>query len=82
MEPARIAGEPIESLLDLLKRPEYRIRYWAKRELRERNRREVEAALDEWVMSLDSGGAAIPTSSDRGGLVVSWYRCGKCAATS
>lgn len=52
-DPPSIAGAPITSLLDLLKRPEYRYRYWARRELRERNPLDVAAALDLWVQSLD-----------------------------
>lgn len=53
IDPPQIAGASIESLLDILKRPEYRYRYWAKRELRERNADEVKAALDKWVQRLD-----------------------------
>jgi len=53
-EAPQIAGEPVAKLLDLLKRPEYRIRYTAKGELRERNRDEVRAALDAWLANLDS----------------------------
>jgi putative heme-binding domain-containing protein len=52
-EPPRIAGQPIPALLDLLKRPEYRYRYWAKRELRERDPAAVRRALDAWVAALD-----------------------------
>ncbi|MBC8243682.1 MAG: HEAT repeat domain-containing protein [Verrucomicrobia bacterium] len=49
----QIAGAPLGQLLDLLKRPEYRYRYWAKRELRDRDPAEVKAALDAWVAKLD-----------------------------
>lgn len=52
-DPPRIAGQPIPALLELLKRPEYRYRYWAKRELRDRNPTEVEASLEAWVDKLD-----------------------------
>lgn len=52
-EPAKIAGASIDALIDLLKRPEYRIRYWAKRELRERDGAEVKNVLDKWVAKLD-----------------------------
>lgn len=52
-EAPRIAGEPIARLLDLLKRPEYRTRYTAKIELRERNPDEVRRALDAWLAKLD-----------------------------
>jgi putative heme-binding domain-containing protein len=54
-EPPRIAGASIAELLEILKRPEYRYRYWAKRELRERDSRQVEAALDQWVARLPMG---------------------------
>jgi len=50
----KIAGEPIAALLEILKRPEYRYRYIAKREIRDRNPKEVEAALDAWVAGLEA----------------------------
>ena len=52
-DPPRIAGASIDALLELHKRPEYRYRYWAKRELRERNPEQVAEALEAWVASLD-----------------------------
>lgn len=52
-DPPRIAGASIPELLDLLKRDEYRYRYWAKRELRERDAITVKHALDDWVAALD-----------------------------
>ena len=55
-DPPQIAGASTEALLDILKRREYRYRYWAKRELRLRDRGEVKAALDKWVSNLDSEG--------------------------
>jgi putative heme-binding domain-containing protein len=48
----RIADAPISELLELLKSREYRYRYWAKRELREREPAAVKAALDRWVRGL------------------------------
>ena len=42
-EPPNIAEATIPELLELLKRPEYRMRYWSKRELRERE----QAASDD-----------------------------------
>ena len=51
-DPPQIANATIQELLDLLKRREYRIRYWAKRELRGRNHQEVAAALRDWVNNL------------------------------
>ena len=53
-DPPGITGASISALLDLLKRREYRYRYWAKRELRDRNPTEVRNALDVWVPILDS----------------------------
>jgi putative heme-binding domain-containing protein len=52
-QPPRIAGATVKELLEIHKRPEYRYRYWAKRELRERNPSEVEEALAAWVSKLD-----------------------------
>ena len=49
-----MVGEPTAKLLNILKRPEYRYRYWAKRELRERDPQEVKVALDKWVGALNS----------------------------
>jgi len=51
-DPPEIADATIPELLELLKRPEYRVRYWAKRELRERPAPEVVAALNTWVSKL------------------------------
>ncbi|MEM7478631.1 MAG: PVC-type heme-binding CxxCH protein, partial [Planctomycetota bacterium] len=52
-DPAKIEDAATAELLDLLKRPEYRIRYWAKRELRERDPQVVKKALDKWVKELE-----------------------------
>ena len=52
-DPPKIHGASIFELLDLLKRTEYRYRYWAKRELRDRDRAQVKGALDNWVDGLD-----------------------------
>jgi plastocyanin len=49
----RIDGAPLGQLLDILKRREYRYRYWAKRELRERDPAKAKAAIDSWVAKLD-----------------------------
>jgi putative heme-binding domain-containing protein len=51
-DPSKIAGATIPELLDLLKRREYRYRYWAKRELRAAKPDAVKAALDTWVKDL------------------------------
>ncbi len=53
-EPPTIAGASVPALLDLLKRGEYRYRYWAKRELREQSSDEVRPVLDQWVAELDA----------------------------
>lgn len=51
-EPPAIGGAPIPELVEILKRPQYRYRYWAKRELRERDPSQVNAALESWVTNL------------------------------
>ncbi|MGB0583361.1 MAG: DUF7133 domain-containing protein, partial [Limisphaerales bacterium] len=49
----KIADATISELLDVLKRPEYRHRYRARRELRDRSHLQVYQALGRWVTSLD-----------------------------
>ena len=49
-----IAGAAIPQLLDLLKEPEYRVRYRAKIELSGRDSNEVIAALKPWMERLDA----------------------------
>jgi HEAT repeat protein len=53
LTPARIAGEPIPQLLELLKTPEDRVRYRAKIELSARRTDDVLAALRTWTTGLD-----------------------------
>lgn len=53
LEPAKIDGEPIADLLELLKVPEDRTRYRAKRELADRDTEEVIGAVAEWTAALD-----------------------------
>lgn len=48
----KIHDASIQELLDTLKRPEYRIRYLAKRELRDRDTNKVSAALEQWLKNL------------------------------
>src|SRR6185503_6644302 len=55
LQPAKIAGEPVEKLLDLLKEPEDRVRSRARIELSARPTREVIAAADRWIAALDPG---------------------------
>ncbi|MBI3837203.1 MAG: HEAT repeat domain-containing protein [Planctomycetia bacterium] len=52
-KPAKIAGEPIDKLLELLKDSEARVRYRAKIELSGRDSRESIAAVERWVKGLD-----------------------------
>tara|TARA_B100001093_G_scaffold475196_2_gene500586 strand:+ start:9489 stop:12764 length:3276 start_codon:yes stop_codon:yes gene_type:complete len=52
-DPPQVDGALTGDLLELLKRREYRYRYWAKRELAKRPAEEVIPALDEWVAGLD-----------------------------
>ncbi len=52
----RIADASVPELLALLERPEYRVRYWAKRELRGRDPQVVGAALTGWLSNLDPNG--------------------------
>lgn len=53
VKPAKIAGEPIAQLLDLLKSYEDRTRYRVRRELRKHPSDDVVAALATWVEGLD-----------------------------
>lgn len=55
LEPAKIDGEPIPALLELLKLPEDRTRYRAKRELAARDSGEVISELQKWIAALDAG---------------------------
>ncbi len=51
--PPRIDGAAISDLLEILKRPEYRYRYWARHEIRQRDPQAVADALDRFVKKLD-----------------------------
>ncbi len=53
LEPAKIAGQPIGALLELLKTYEDRTRYRVRLELRERERDAVVAELEAWIGDLD-----------------------------
>jgi glucose/arabinose dehydrogenase/lysophospholipase L1-like esterase len=53
LKPVKIAGEPIDRLLDLLKEPEDRVRYRAKIELSGRETKDVMPALQAWTARLD-----------------------------
>ena len=58
LKPAKIAGEPIAKLLDLLKEPENNVRERAKIELGARDTAQVMAAVDKWVAGLDKADPA------------------------
>jgi putative heme-binding domain-containing protein len=53
LDPVKIAGEPLDRLLDVLKEPEDRVRYRARIELGGRKTEDVMAALAKWVAGLD-----------------------------
>ena len=53
LKPVKIAGEPIEALLNVLKEPEDRARYRARIELSGRETRQVIAAAGKWLAALD-----------------------------
>jgi hypothetical protein len=53
LKPEKIAGEPIEKLLDLLKSPEDRVRYRVRIELGGRPSADVIAAANKWIAGLD-----------------------------
>ena len=52
-KPAKITGEPIDKLLELLKSPEDRVRYRARIELGSRDSNKVITALKKWIAGLD-----------------------------
>lgn len=54
VEPAKIDGQPIAKLLDLLKEPEYRTRYRVKTALREHDAEDVAAELEKWIGQLET----------------------------
>lgn len=58
LKPAKIDGQPIEALLELLKEPENGTRELAKIELGERDTAAVIAAVKQWAARLDSNDPA------------------------
>ena len=52
-EPVNVANATIHELLELLKKAEYRYRYWSKRELREREPALVRRELATWIKELN-----------------------------
>jgi putative heme-binding domain-containing protein len=53
LEPVKIAGEPVEKLLDVLKEPDDRVRYRARIELGGRDSAKVVTAAKKWADALD-----------------------------
>ena len=53
LQPPKIAGEPIENLLELLKSYEDRTRYRVRLELREHDSKDVVVKLKQWIDGLD-----------------------------
>ena len=53
VEPAKVEGASIATLLDNLKLPEYRSRYRSRRALRAKNASQVLSAVQSWVKELD-----------------------------
>lgn len=53
LKPAKVDGQPIEKLLDLLKEPENDVRTRAKLELSKHDTGKVTAALKKWIAALD-----------------------------
>jgi putative heme-binding domain-containing protein len=54
LKPAKISGETIAQLLELLKEPENRVRYRARIELGGRDSDQVVAAVKKWIAGLDA----------------------------
>ncbi|PQO38435.1 PVC-type heme-binding CxxCH protein [Blastopirellula marina] len=52
-DPPNISDASIAELLELLKRPEYAVRYRAKQELSQRDPEDVKRRLDTWIGQLD-----------------------------
>jgi putative heme-binding domain-containing protein len=57
LKPARVAGEPIDRLLDLFRTPEDRVRYRARIELGAQPTDKVIAAAKKWLAGLDRDAA-------------------------
>ncbi len=57
-KPAKIDGQPVPALVELLKEPEDQVRTWAKIELGKHDSAEVIAAVNKWVAALDKADPA------------------------
>ncbi len=73
MKPAKIDGQPIEALLELLKEPENQTRELAKIELGKRDTAKVIAAVDSWAAKLDPKDAAYSHSMMEALWVHQWH---------
>ena len=72
LTPAKIDGEPVEKLLDLLKAPEYRTQYRAKIELSKHDAKEAIPALEKWISGLDKNDANYGHNRLEGLWVYQW----------
>ena len=59
VDPPKIEGATTAELLEHLKSPHYRTRYWAKRELRARDQNEVLLALKKWLAGVSKQKALV-----------------------
>ncbi len=73
LKPAKIAGEPIEKLLELLKEPENNVRERAKIELGGRDTAQVMAALEKWLAGLNKSEVTYVHNVLEGLWVKQWH---------
>jgi len=73
LKPAKIDGQPIEALLDLLKTPENDTRTLAKVELGKHDSAQVIAALNKWVAALDKSDAGYAHALTEALWVHQWH---------
>lgn len=73
LKPAKIFGQPIEALLDLLKEPENDVRTRAKIELGSRDSAKVMAALKKWVERLNPADSAYQHHLTEALWVCQWH---------
>lgn len=72
VKPHKIAGDSVEELLDLLKDPQNRVRYWAKIELSNHPTKEVIPVLEKWISGLDKNDANYQHNLMEGLWVYQW----------
>lgn len=73
LKPAKIDGQPIEKLLELLKEPENGVRELAKIELAKHDTAKVTAALKKWVAGLDKKDAKYEHNLTEALWVYQWH---------